>query len=79
MDSMTNKELDGKVDWHGKKGTDKSIESRIKRIAKGSGTHPLEVKLLLQQHKQQEAMVSKMGKSGMFKGNAKQKQMMENL
>ena len=84
MDSMTNKELDGKVDWHGKqqqkqKGEDKTIESRIKRIAKGSGTHPMEVKLLLQTHKQQENMVAKMGKSGMLKGNAKQKQMMESM
>ncbi len=90
MDSMTNKELDGKVDWHGaenngnkqKKGkgeTPDTIESRIKRIARGSGSHPLEVKLLLQTHKQQAAMVAKMGKSGMFKGNAKQKQMMESM
>ena len=79
MDSMTDAELDGKVDWHGKRGDDPSIQSRIKRIARGSGTHPKEVQMLLQQHKQMEGMVSKMGKSGMFKGNAKQKQMMENL
>ena len=91
MDSMTNKELDGKVDWHGKnpntnaKGKGKQpnqadeIESRIKRIAKGSGSHPLEVKLLLQTHKQQESMVAKMGKSGMFGNNAKHKQMMESM
>jgi len=79
MDSMTDKELDGKVDWHGKRGEDASIESRINRIARGSGTHPLEVKLLLQTHKQNEGMVSKMGKSGMFKDNAKQKQMMESM
>jgi len=79
MDSMTDKELDGKVDWHGKREEDKTIDSRIKRVAKGSGTHPQDVKLLLQTHRQQESMVSKMGKSGMFKGNAKQKQMMENM
>jgi signal recognition particle subunit SRP54 len=79
MDSMTDKELDGKVDWHERRGEDNTIESRIKRVAKGSGTHPLDVKLLLQTHRQQENMVSKMGKSGMFKGNAKQKQMMENM
>ena len=79
MDSMTDKELDGKVDWHGKRGDDASVESRIKRIAKGSGTHPLHVKLLLQTHRQQENMVSKMGKSGMFGGNAKQQQMMDNM
>ena len=79
MDSMTDAELDGKVDWHNKRGDDKSIQSRIKRIARGSGTHPNEVKMLLQTHKQMEGMVSKMGKSGMLKGNnmAKQKQMME--
>lgn len=81
MDSMTDAELDGKVDMHNKKGDDKSIESRIKRIARGSGTHPNEVKMLLQCHKQFEGMVSKMGKSGMLKGNAmeKQKKMMEQM
>lgn len=79
MDSMTDAEMDGKVDWHNKRGSDSTIESRIKRIARGSGTHPNEVKMLLQTHKQMEGMVSKMGKSGMLKGNnmAKQKQMME--
>ena len=82
MDSMTDKELDGKVDWHNKRGGDnKSIESRINRIARGSGTHPNEVKTLLQTHKQMEGMVSKMGKSGMLKGSnmAKQQQMMESM
>lgn len=81
MDSMTDAELDGKVDMHNKRGDDSSIESRIIRIAKGSGTHPNEVKLLLQTHKQMEGMVSKMGKSGMLgKGNnARQKNMMENF
>jgi signal recognition particle subunit SRP54 len=79
MDSMTDKELDGAVDWHGRKVDDKSFESRIKRIAKGSGTHPLEVKLLLQTHRQQENVVSQMSKSGMLKGTAKQKQMIEHM
>ena len=46
MDSCNDAELDGKVDLH-KKG-DPKIEARIKRIAKGSGTHPLEVQMLLQ-------------------------------
>lgn len=77
MDSMTDAELDGKVDWHNKRGDNSTVESRIKRIARGSGTHPNEVKMLLQTHKQMEGMVSKMGKSGMLKGNAKQMQMME--
>ena len=77
MDSMTDAELDGKFDWHNKRGDNLTIESRIKRIARGSGTHPNEVKLLLQTHKQMGGMVSKMGKSGMLKGNKQQKQMME--
>merc|ERR1711957_957948 len=63
MDSMTDAELDGKVDMHNKRGDDTTIESRIKRIARGSGTHPNEVKMLLQCHKQSEGVVSKMGKS----------------
>ena len=84
MDSMTDAELDGKVDMHNKKGDKaaaKNIESRIKRIARGSGTHPIEVKMMLQCHKQFEGMVSKMGKSGMMKGNtaARQKQMAEQM
>lgn len=81
MDSMTDAELDGKVDMHNKKGDDDTIESRIKRIAKGSGTHPTEVKMMLQCHKQFEGMVSKMGKSGMLKGKnvAQQKQLMESM
>ena len=39
MDSMNDNELDGKVDLH--KG-DATVESRIRRIARGSGTHPNE-------------------------------------
>lgn len=71
MDSMNDAELDGKVDMH-KKG-DLSVESRIHRIASGSGTHPKEVQMLLIAHKQFEGVVSKMGKSGMMgKGGAAQ-------
>ena len=78
MDSMNDAELDGKVDLHAK--GDPTVEKRIRRIAAGSGTHPTEVKMLLQAHKQFEGMVSKMGKSGMMgKGGAKQKQMMEQM
>eukprot|EP00579_Thalassiosira_antarctica_P010614 CAMPEP_0201925484 /NCGR_PEP_ID=MMETSP0903-20130614/14730_1 /ASSEMBLY_ACC=CAM_ASM_000552 /TAXON_ID=420261 /ORGANISM="Thalassiosira antarctica, Strain CCMP982" /LENGTH=463 /DNA_ID=CAMNT_0048463171 /DNA_START=47 /DNA_END=1434 /DNA_ORIENTATION=- len=62
MDSMNNAELDGKIDFHVK--NDPSVEKRIRRIAAGSGTHPTEVKMLLQAHEQFEGMVSKMGKSG---------------
>jgi len=80
MDSMTDKELDGKVELgagivNGSSGTsgDKArasdeAESRIKRIARGSGTHPDEVKVLLKVHAQFEGMVTRMGKAGMIGG-----------
>lgn len=71
MDSMTDKELDGKVDFSDHE--DVQTMSRIRRIAAGSGTHPNEVRMLLQVHKQFEGMVNKMGKSGMM-GNSKQAQ-----
>ena len=64
MDSMTDAELDGKVDLHKK---DEKTVSRIRRIAIGSGTHPDEVRMLLQSHKQMESVASKVGKSGMLK------------
>jgi signal recognition particle subunit SRP54 len=53
------------------------VESRIRRIAAGSGSHPNEVKMLLQAHKHFEGMVSKMSKSGLLDKNlqAKQQQM----
>lgn len=78
MDSMNNAELDGKVDMHKK---DDKTESRIRRIAAGSGCHPNEVKMLLAAHKQFEGMVSKMGKSMGGKGMsaAKQQQMMAQM
>merc|ERR1719203_366697 len=72
MDSMTNKELDGHVDMHNK--DDPSIPSRINRIAKGSGVHPNEVKILLQTHKHFEGVASKVGKSGLMKGAASNNQ-----
>jgi len=62
MDSMTDKELDCKKDalierdW-----------SRVVRVAKGSGTHPLYVEELLCEHKRFEKMVGKMGKAGLMK------------
>lgn len=61
MDSMTDAELDGKVDL------DKSV-TRIERIARGSGTHPQQVMMLLRTHKQFEGVVRKMGKTGMMRG-----------
>jgi signal recognition particle subunit SRP54 len=72
MDSMTNAELDGKVDMN--KKDDPGVESRIRRIAAGSGSHPNEVKMLLLAHKQFEGMVSKMGKSGLMGKNAQVRQ-----
>ena len=63
MDSMTNKELDGKVNLNAWPN-DAKILSRIERIAAGSGTHPTEVKMLLQTHQQFENMIIKMGKAG---------------
>jgi signal recognition particle subunit SRP54 len=79
MDSMNDAELDGRVDMH--KKDDPAVERRVRRIAAGSGTHPTEVKMLLQTHKQFEGMVSKMGKSGMMgkAGQARQRQAMEQM
>jgi len=77
MDSMTASELDGKVNLHNFK-TDPNIMSRINRIARGSGTHPEEVKMLLVCHKQFESIVSKVGKSGMM-NSAMQKQMADKM
>ena len=61
MDSMTDEELDGRIDLE-------KSPSRFDRIASGSGTHPVEVGQLLQCHKQFEKVVTKMGKSGLMKG-----------
>lgn len=72
MDSMTNKELDGKVDFSDR--STPQVRSRIRRIAAGSGTHPKEVEMLLQVHKQFEGMVSKMGKSGLVGKQAQARQ-----
>lgn len=52
MDSMTNDELDGNK---------KLTETRMIRIAKGSGTRPEEVNVLLEEHKKFAKMVEKMG------------------
>merc|ERR1719444_201905 len=41
-------------------------ESRQLRAAKGSGSTPAEVGLLLEEYKRMEKMVGKMGKSGLF-------------
>ena len=56
---MTAAELDGVV---------KLDDSRILRIARGSGSFREEVDGLLKVHKQFEKMFSKIGKSGLMKG-----------
>jgi signal recognition particle subunit SRP54 len=53
MDSMTYEELDS---------IKQLDESRIIRIARGSGTRPQEVAFLLEEYKKFSAMVQKMGK-----------------
>lgn len=67
MDSMTDAELDGKVDLE-------KSPSRLARIARGSGTQPEQVLVLLKCHKQFEGVVKKMGKSGLMKGGEGQMQ-----
>ena len=57
MDSMTDGELDGKQ---------KIDESRIKRIARGSGALIIEVQLLLDEYKKFQKIVERMG--GLVKG-----------
>ncbi|CAM9657700.1 unnamed protein product, partial [Pylaiella littoralis] len=70
MDSMTDDELDGKVDLS-------KCESRVLRIARGSGTHPDEVRGLLKLHKHFEKVFGKFGKN--MKGEAsKVKQLQRN-
>merc|ERR1712232_170016 len=61
MDSMTSEELDCK------KGKELEKDaSRLIRVAKGSGTHPMAVAELIQERKRFEKMVGKMGKAGLM-------------
>jgi len=62
MDSMTDDELDCK------KGVrlDKDL-SRVIRVARGAGVHPMAIAELLHEHKRFEQMVGKMGKAGLMK------------
>lgn len=62
MKSMTPKELDCKVVID---------QSRLMRIARGSGAHPNEVAELLAQHKQFEKMFQGMDKAGLLEGDDK--------
>ena len=66
MDSMTSSELDCEVNME---------DSRIKRVANGSGTSIGEVKELLKEHKRLAKIVEKMGKAGLGKGNDLQNMM----
>mmetsp|Transcript_7292 Transcript_7292/g.5579 ORF Transcript_7292/g.5579 Transcript_7292/m.5579 type:complete len:138 (+) Transcript_7292:1150-1563(+) len=77
MDSMTKEELDG---------IKKINESRMVRIAKGSGARPEEVNFLIQEYKKFQKMIEKMGtmnlaKQGDMKNamNRNPKQMMEQM
>ena len=71
MDSMTTAELDGKAQLD---------ESRVLRVAKGSGVHPQEVSMLLDTYKQFEKMIDGMNKGGLLRGGdaAFQSKMMRN-
>ena len=60
LDSMTSDELDGKIAL---------IQSRMIRVAKGSGTKLKEVNDLIEEHKRLSKIVEKMGKMNMGKGN----------
>ena len=57
MDSMTEAELDGKS---------KIDESRIKRIARGSGVTIIEVKIMMEEYKKFSKIIERMG--GFVKG-----------
>ena len=50
MDALTDDELDSKVKLD-------ADDSRILRVARGAGTSPVEIYLMLQQHKQFEKMI----------------------
>merc|ERR1719223_2226038 len=57
MDSLTDDELDCVVQM---------VDTRKLRVARGSGSSPMEVAQLLEEYKRMEKMVGKMGKSGLF-------------
>lgn len=60
MDSMTPKELDQEEPLN--------EQSRIKRIARGSGTTIAEVKILLEEHKKLKSLIGKVGPTNLGKG-----------
>ena len=47
-----------------------SEDSRIKRIAKGSGTSIMEVKILLEEHKKLKGLIGQVSKTNIGKGGA---------
>ena len=57
MDSMTPDELD--------RDSPITEESRIRRIAKGSGTSIMEVKILLEEHKKLKKLIGSVGKTNL--------------
>ena len=70
MDSMTPEELD----------RDHPIneESRLKRIARGSGCRVEEVKVLLEEHKKLKTLIGKVGSTSLGKGKTDPKAMLNN-
>ena len=60
MDSMTPEELD--------RDTPLNEDSRLKRIARGSGTRVEEVKILLEEHKKLKGLITKVGQTNLGKG-----------
>lgn len=60
MDSMTEDELEGKAPMN---------PTRIKRIARGSGTSVEEVNALLEEHKKMAKVFNQFSKTNMGKGN----------
>lgn len=88
FDSMTEDELDGiyrsRVPDPKNPGKymvvyEKQIsESRLRRIAKGSGVPLQRLYMLIQQHKQFEGMVGKLGKKGLMNDSRMQQQMQRN-
>jgi len=73
MDSMTDDELDCT------KGVAMEKEaSRIVRVARGSGVHPMAVIELLNEYKRFGTMVEKMGKAGLMKDSGDMAQLNRN-
>ena len=70
MDSMTPEELD--------RGTTIVEESRLKRIAKGSGTRIEEVKILLEEYKKLKGLITKVGQTNLGKGMGDKNNLMRN-